>query len=59
MHKFAIKLPKIVKWKYNGPGYLYFYEDQRFITITDDKQYPKLPGYVGTWPIQVIFNFMK
>ena len=50
MHKFEVKLPKIIKTKYNGPGWLYFYEEQKFITITTDH---KIPQYYGTWPIQV------
>ena len=50
MHKFEVKLPKIIKTKYNGPGWLYFYEEQKFVTITTDH---KIPQYYGTWPIQV------
>ena len=50
MHKFEIKLPKIIKTKYNGPGWLFFYEEQKFITITTDH---KIPQFFGTWPIQV------
>ncbi|KAL5249983.1 hypothetical protein ACHWQZ_G015903 [Mnemiopsis leidyi] len=54
MHKFEVKLPKIIKTKYNGPGWLYFYEEQKFITITTDH---KIPQYYGTWPIQLLRKY--
>lgn len=54
MHKFEVKLPKIIKTKYNGPGWLYFYEEQKFVTITTDH---KIPQYYGTWPIQLLRKY--
>ena len=51
-----MKIPKILKWKYAGPGWLYFYEAQRFISVTDNA---KFPSYIGTWPLQVTFSRLR